>query len=71
MGKITMSELEQTNYYENEYDGSFCGLKRYCTNFGKQAKASPAKPIVGLSMAVIEILEFLATMKIVVLITTE
>lgn len=60
-----------TNFYEEDYDGSCLGIKRYCHNFGKQSKASIAKPVVAFGMAFIEILEFLATLKIVVLITTE
>ena len=63
--------MSAINYYEDSYNSSLLGLSRYCHNFGRQSKLAPVKPIVALLMAVIEIVEFLATMQLVPLVTTQ
>ena len=63
--------MNSVNYYEDSYNSSLLGLSRYCSNFGRQCKLAPVKPIVALLMAVIEVVEFLATMQLVELVTTK
>lgn len=59
----------EIDYYEPMYDKGLCGIKRYCSNLGKQTRMVPSMAVIAFAMAIIEIIEFLATMKLVPLIT--
>ena len=52
---------DDVDYYEAEYDVSFCGLSRYLKNFCKQSMLVKSNVVVAIFMAAIEIFEFLAT----------
>jgi len=64
---MSESQVDKVNYYETEYNGSCLGLGRYITNFCKQAKLVPSNVVVAFGMAFIEVVEFLATLQINVL----
>ena len=56
------------DYYEKNYDGSSCGLSRYCSNFAKRVKLVPSNLVVATLMACIFIGEFLATFQLLPLV---
>ena len=62
-------DQQQVNYYEPSYEPECLGLKRYFKNFYRQSLAVKTNVVVAFGMAAVEILEFLATLKITVLLT--
>ena len=64
-------DQQQVNYYEPAYEPELLGLKRYFKNFYRQSLVVKTNVVVAFGMAAIEILEFLATLKITVLLTEQ
>jgi hypothetical protein len=60
---------QEVNYYEPSYEPECLGLKRYMKNLIRQSLAVKTNVVVAFGMAAIEIFEFLATLKITVLLT--
>ena len=65
-----MSSEQEIDYYEASYNGSLFGLQRYFSNFWKQSMLVKSNVLLAVTMAAIEIFEFLATGEIIPLITT-
>ena len=55
------TNIDRLNYYEENYNSSICGFKRYLSNFSKQSTLVKSNVVLAFGIAIILIFEFAAT----------